>query len=956
METQRILDIIGKEAMGWLPNLSEDKQLEYKQECIEAYRTIADIQYASEENSSIAAYGESQAGKSYLIDAIFSSPDTPFKIRKNANTEYIFNKDINPSNDGGQNEATGLITRFTSRPYDYTAANGDKFLRLQLLSVADLIIVLTEAYRNHVNHDVDQKDDLLSKLDKQIDNIRLSHQKSNHLLTVYDVASIKRYIEKSSELKVNCESILKNSKLLPFLLMNVEHLQEEEVIGLVSYLWNQNEDFNKLFTDLLSTLKQLQYLRQVHVELDSIVKVQGSILGVERLDEMYYPIPHKAEYRATTQVMLAEGGQMISMPKSFLSAVAAEISICVNNFSGNEKYGFLEHIDLLDFPGARHNSDLLESKLGEEKNLALAFRRGKVSYLFNKYSKTRRISGLLFCQNNNDPKANLGASLNNWVVENVGETPQARQEFMKQSVVPPLFIISTWFNTNLALVSTRKGDDLEERWFKRFHTVLLDQVIKSDQKDNTQYWFNNWANGVPFQNIFMLRSFKWSTQIFSGYSEVEGRPEVELKPTPEYPTFMADLKESFINYEFVRKHFINPEKSWDDAATVNNDGTLPIIAALNQIAPNLVKARAQLFESLFNKSIAAFITYLHENHYKSGNPEEKAQAAEREGKRICREIDRLFRLDHTSFASMLSMLMIEETTLYNAVFKLLQENQNVAPQADEYTQIYIDAGLSPECSREENISRLCRYLGVRTEAECIEELSLDIPDFSIDVLLSKKQMLTGGAEQLVTAIEKLWFNYLSYQFDKLKETFRWSAELRKNLLEIYQHVSPCHAILTRETDHYMRILRPEVLAGIIADHLAMSLNDFINTCGYYTISEEQKQRVNERNAKLNFGLDLDVLNYKQVASGVALLEQLNQANIILTRVGEASSGPRMELMPLPQYRNRWQWEQQLLAMMLLHCELKDEDLLSADQIAANNRLKEIMDKLTALLPKKDGNS
>lgn len=951
MDTKSSLRIIGNDAMQWIENLSEEKQLDYRQQCIEIYRTIADIQYALEENSSVAAYGESQAGKSYLIDAIFSSPENPFKIQNGSN-EYIFNKDINPSNDSGQNEATGLITRFTSRSYDYIAKNGTKYLRLQLLTIADLVIILTEAYRNHVNHDIDQPDDLPNKINDRINVLKenLTKKKNNNLLSAYDICSIKKYIEGSTDLKEKCKEILVYSNLLPFLLLNIEYLQENEAIELISYLWNQNKSFNKLFADLINTLDQLDRDSIVHVELDAIVKAKGSILGVERLDEMYHEIHHEPNYVPTTQIILSRDSSPKSVKKSFLSAVAAEISICVGEFAEKEQYKFLKNIDLLDFPGARHNIDLLESKLEEENNLSLAFRRGKVSYLFNKYSNTRRISGLMFCQNHNDTKANLGASLNNWVLKNVGETPEVRSEYMEQSHIPPLFIISTWFNKNLAWNETRPGEDLSERWSKRFYTVLLNQVVKSDQKDNSQYWFNNWANGVPFQNIFMLRSFKWSLDVFEGYSALTGSIEKCLKPTPAYPNFMEDLKRSFLEFDFVREHFVDPARSWDDAATKNNDGTLPIIDALNKLAPHLDQARTKMFEKLYRDKLTKFIKYLNENHYIGNDPSEKAKRVKREGARVRREMDGLLRKDPKLVAKIFDTLMIPETELYNRVFQILKNAQiNPRPESDEYTTYYVAAGLSAKYSREENIKKLCQYLGVDTEEECIEELSQEIENFDIEKLLSKNQMFVGRAEKLVSAIEQVWFTYLSYQFDKLQEWFKRSNELQKNILDIYQHVTPLHSKLTEDIDRYMSILREDVLVGIIADHLAMSFNDFISTCGYYSITDEQRKTISQRNKIIGFGLDEDILNYNQGAYGIVLLEQLDRANKELTRVQGENLEPSRTLLPLPQYNKLWQWEQQLLAMLLLHCDINDEKLMSAEKVVANNQMKAIMDNLKNLL-------
>lgn len=76
-------------------------------------RRLKRIYAALEEKCSVAAYGESQVGKSYLMSSLLSSPNSPFVIT-NGGKAYSFIDDINPS--GGNNakiESTGVVTRFT---------------------------------------------------------------------------------------------------------------------------------------------------------------------------------------------------------------------------------------------------------------------------------------------------------------------------------------------------------------------------------------------------------------------------------------------------------------------------------------------------------------------------------------------------------------------------------------------------------------------------------------------------------------------------------------------------------------------------------------------------------------------------------------------------------------------------------------------------------------------------
>ena len=50
-----------------------------------------------EGNPAAAMYGESQAGKSYLVSALLSSKGNPFKVMDGAGNEFDFKAQINPA-------------------------------------------------------------------------------------------------------------------------------------------------------------------------------------------------------------------------------------------------------------------------------------------------------------------------------------------------------------------------------------------------------------------------------------------------------------------------------------------------------------------------------------------------------------------------------------------------------------------------------------------------------------------------------------------------------------------------------------------------------------------------------------------------------------------------------------------------------------------------------------------
>lgn len=62
-------------------------------------------------------------------------------------------------------------------------------------------------------------------------------------------------------------------------------------------------------------------------------------------------------------------------------------------------------------------------------------RRGKVSYLFDKYSESLRINAILFCQNMDKPESELGEVLNNWICKNIGKLQNGVQNISVPSTI-----------------------------------------------------------------------------------------------------------------------------------------------------------------------------------------------------------------------------------------------------------------------------------------------------------------------------------------------------------------------------------------------------------------------------------------------------------------------------------------------------------------------------------------
>ncbi|MBK6353098.1 MAG: hypothetical protein IPF46_06775 [Saprospiraceae bacterium] len=66
-----------------------------------------------EDNPAAAMFGESQAGKSYLVSSLLSEEGIPFEIFDGTGEGYNFKDKINPY--GNEHESTSVVTRFSTK-------------------------------------------------------------------------------------------------------------------------------------------------------------------------------------------------------------------------------------------------------------------------------------------------------------------------------------------------------------------------------------------------------------------------------------------------------------------------------------------------------------------------------------------------------------------------------------------------------------------------------------------------------------------------------------------------------------------------------------------------------------------------------------------------------------------------------------------------------------------------
>ena len=371
------------DALAWIAEPKNDPLV--GQERVFLERTIRSQAYRArhlarsvERPMCVGVFGPSQAGKSYLVSvlarkgetlmALFNDPDRP---------EVDFIRDINPY---GEKEATGLVTRFSiERP-----ATPKGFpVPLRLLTQTDVLKILCNSY--YFDGDLEAEEPLTPQdVDAHIAQFeaRLGQSYAD-VLREEDIWDVEEYFLRQlrrAEAKIFTPFWERFARAAPRLAL--AHRAE-----LFSILWSRHKPLTALFLNLLESLQRLDFAEDAYCRLEALVPAATGILNVETLAGLGRDEADKLEISARDRT--------VELPRSVVAALAAELRMTLKE----TPWPFFEHTDLLDFPGYRSRTPYDLAKYLREAQGALKelFLRGKVDYLFQRYTAEQELTSMLLC-------------------------------------------------------------------------------------------------------------------------------------------------------------------------------------------------------------------------------------------------------------------------------------------------------------------------------------------------------------------------------------------------------------------------------------------------------------------------------------------------------------------------------------------------------------------------------
>ncbi len=890
-------------------------------------RKLSKIRKALTGNCSAAAYGESQVGKSYLMSSLLSSAEHPFVIEY-AGREYSFIDQINPS--GGEKkkiESTGVVTRFTIRKGDHVLKD---CVKIENLSVIDLILLLADSYYNDIKIDVETS--LTSEaINRELDSLAhlwagktVQHQ----IITEDDIRDINDYIK---DVIGNNAAAVFQSNFCRVIAPVIQYIPYDKWVDVFSLLWNKNPELNRLFATLINAYKKLDFKQMVYVPYTAVLKDTGTLLKIQWLDTVCSPQTDTGNDIIYTDVYDEQGRLLASnFSKGELSALIAEITFELSDSVALDRK-FLRDMDLLDFPGARSREEYKESEISTV--LPMMLRRGKVAYLFNKYSRSLQISSVLFCHHN-DQKAEstLGETINGWIVENIGNTPEERTQMLRLTGgISPLFFVATKFNIELEKTKNDKAGDyqaLDKHWDR------FDKIFPEIIKPNT--WFEKWAvasNGAvsPFKSIYPLRDFYWSCKqgVFDGFSDEDIKsPELSVHVYSEYPDFLDRLRESFLRFDFVNQHFDDPERAWDEFATLNNDGSKAIIRDLDSISPVLDRARRERYRSQLEeikrdiiKSLSVF--------YEPEDTESKNKKVRLIAGDIRRSLMQTVATNPAVFGRILDSLMVSPEALRNIAYDIIVCHTDTPKDFSAVNFIRASAGIDINDSRQVNIDKLLTYYICETEDDLIEYLQSQ--GFELEDVIARESLTLSTIGDVITKhIVEYWIEHLNATAKLIVKSLPHADEVVFMLMNLFKKLNVRKAISEKIT-RYTEIFSENEQPNAIGDYSALTLNNFVSTVGRHYMSDNEigELRVKAQNCRLP--VDFSPTGWDKVRKPQPLIDTLKVFDESATIVNQGRIDISV-LRQLPFWNNYQRWENFVIIGLIYSSDISQCDPVCNEKV------------------------
>jgi len=518
----------------------------------------------------VGFFGLSQAGKSYLISTLAAGANG--KLETDLGGQRLdFLTHVNPP--GGGKEATGLVTRFSRTAH---AGPAEFPIELKLFGEVEVAKILANSFFNDFNTEKFQyeyNDASVRQLLKDLTR-RKQHQPVPGV-SADDVVDLWDYLQDrfpGSLKQLNGHYWPTAVELAPF-------LPVEDRAKLFTILWGEIPELTDTYQSFGQTLASLHHAGKVYAPLDALVNTtpQGglsqadSIMNVDMLERL----GKATDKNVTVQPSIDDELQPpVTLSLAQLAALTAEM---VFPLAEKTREPLFEEVDLLDFPGYRGRlsvetlDDVRRAVKSDDANpVAQLILRGKVAYLFERYTDSQEMNVLIVCtpSNKQSDVTSVGPVLTEWIARTQGSTPEIRAR--RQS---GLLWAITMFDMRIGN-SLDMGEDLLQLAWGNNGMMKMAMLERFGQ----YAWMQEWVPGKPFNNTFLVRKPRMKVAFLDLEDGEEKAVNATLAPQLEL------MRRTFASDETVREHVHEPAAAWDAMMTLNDGGMGSVTGYLQNVA------------------------------------------------------------------------------------------------------------------------------------------------------------------------------------------------------------------------------------------------------------------------------------------------------------------------------------------------------------------------------------
>jgi len=616
----------------------------------------------------IGFFGLSQAGKSYLISALAAGENGKLGTVLGGN-QLDFLTHINPP--GGGKEATGLVTRFSRLKHD-----DDKNwpVRLQLFSEVEMAKILANAFVHDFNqekfdwnYDEGRIGDLLATLEKRRRPTRVPG------VTEDDVVSFWDYLIRHAEKTQRSFALL----YWPQAVNLAPWLTTDDRAQLFSVLWGEVPELTHAYAHFAQTLQRLGGVQEVRAPLSTLVVEENglliqknSIMNVDMLEHLNQPNDQRIEVCPVQEGQLASP---VAISLAELTVLTAELYVPLSAPTAEPLF---EQVDLLDFPGyrGRMSIDAFGAKSAESEGgsrLAELILRGKVAYLFERYTENQEMNVLVLCTASakQSDVTDVGDALDEWICRTQGADADVRSRRL-----PGLVWALTMFDSRITGALSHEEALLRQYWGQggMIKMAMLEKFGKYN-------WMSEWKKGETFNNTFLVRKPGMQTP----FIRISNGKEVDF--SEENVDQLKLMRKTFLEDDAVNRYIASPDEAWDAMLNLNDGGMNRMASYLSKVArpENKLERIAEQLEESRHELVQGGLG----NWYQPDGDEEVAKKA-----RIAQEIVAAVKKRNGMHGELLARLVPTRRSLH-----ALYMQQVSLPDAVEEEDVF-DIGLDDTSS------------------------------------------------------------------------------------------------------------------------------------------------------------------------------------------------------------------------------------------------------------------